>query len=166
MNFNFTIAAAAGAVALGAGIGYSVYLKSLTRRTADILGGVRNLQSQAVLRARYTNIDTGIPGPPEPMPQDSDYVPLGHIQVAYIVERRNDGDFVHHLISRYPRGSAGELSEVMLLIMRNFVQQFDAAKLEEEVMMHVTTHPSGTQHIDFMVDEHQQKQILSANGLG
>ncbi len=64
------------------------------------------------------------------------------------------------MIGRQTGRKGPQLSEAMLAIMRRLVQQFAPAGLEHEVMLHVESLETGTQHIDFMVNADQHAALL------
>ena len=99
-------------------------------------------------------------GIPTPLLQPPDgYTPLGEFEFAYVVQRAEDGDYVHHVIGR--GGGPGPLSEAMLLVMRRLVQQFSRAGFEHEVMLHVVVlEEPGSQHIDFLLKPPQQEALV------
>jgi len=139
---------------------YWVQRAGQNRRLDKIVTSIEQLQVQAVSSPTITSDTAGIPGPPEPLPPDSCFRQLAGFEFAYVVERRADGDYIHHVIGRPCSKKAPQLSEAMLAIMRRLVQQFGPAGLEHEVMLHVESMDTGTQHIDFMVNADQHAALL------
>jgi hypothetical protein len=140
--------------------GYWVHRAGQNRRLDKTVALIEQLQRDAVANPAVTAATAGIPGPPDPLPPDSCFRSLAGFEFAYVVERRADGDYLHHIIGRKAGKKAPQLSEAMLAIMRRLVQQFNPAGLEHEVMLHVEVLDSGTQHIDFMVNAEQHAAIL------
>jgi hypothetical protein len=134
------------------------------RRIGKIVSAIEQLQAEAVSNPVVTSDTAGIPGPPGALPPDSCFRQLAGFEFAYVVERRADGDYLHHVIGRQSTKKSPQLSEAMLAIMRRLVQQFGPAGLEHQVMLHVESLDTGTQHIDFMVNAEQHAALLQVVG--
>lgn len=139
---------------------YWVQRAGQNRRIGKIVTAIEQLQARAVSSPVVTTDTAGMPGPPNQLPPDSNFHQLSGFEFAYTVEQRADGDYLHHVIGRQSNGKASQLSEAMLAVMRKLVQQFGPAGLEHEVMLHVESLDTGTQHIDFMVNSDQHAALL------
>lgn len=154
---------AAAAVAIA---GYAFRFKRQTQRLDEMIAGFERLQQNALKQIGTTDMLEGIPAPPAHLPADLVYQPISEFEFSYLVEMRPDGDYMHHVIGRHAGGRGPQLSETMLVLMRRLVLQFGAAGLEHEVMLHVATLASGTQHIDFMMNPDQFSAFLGVLGTG